>query len=107
MSKDVVAELASTIHARRAESAGKSYTRQLLDGGQERCAKKFGEEAVEAVIAGVSGSDDALKAEAADVVFHLIVLLEARNISWDDVLSVLAARQGVSGHVEKSARPGK
>ncbi len=107
MSKDVLAELAALIRARRAESAEKSYTRQLLDAGPEQCAKKLGEEAIEAVIAGVSGSDNALKAEAADVLYHLIVLLEARNVSWDDVLSELSARMGVSGHTEKAARTGK
>ena len=67
MSDDVLSRLAATIKARRAEAAEKSYTRQLLDAGPERCAKKLGEEAIETVIAGVGQSDDALRAEAADL----------------------------------------
>lgn len=81
-----------------------SYTRQLLDGGPEKCAKKFGEEAVEAVIAAVSGPDPAFKAEAADVLYHLMVLLEVRNVPLADVLAVLKGRMGTSGLEEKSGR---
>ena len=90
--------------ARRCESAEKSYTRKLLDGGPELCAKKLGEEAVELVIAAVGQDDAALKAEAADLLFHLVVLLESRGIPLDDVLSVLAGRMGTSGLVEKASR---
>lgn len=100
----VLTELCATIKARRASDAGQSYTRQLLDGGPRRCAKKFGEEAVEAVMAAVGEDDAALKGEAADVLFHLLVLLEARNIPLSDVLEVLAGRMGTSGHAEKASR---
>jgi phosphoribosyl-ATP pyrophosphohydrolase len=104
MSNDVLSRLATTIHGRRASSADKSYTRQLLDAGPERCAKKLGEEAVETVIAGVSQGDEALRAEAADLLYHLLVLLEARGIAINDVLAVLDSRSGQSGLAEKAAR---
>jgi phosphoribosyl-ATP pyrophosphohydrolase len=104
MSDAVLTELAATIQARRNATADASYTKSLLDAGPARCAKKFGEEAVEAVIAAVGQDDAALKAEAADVFFHLLVLLESRNIPLADVLAELKARQGTSGHAEKAAR---
>lgn len=103
---DTLARLAGTIKAKRAESADKSYTRQLLDAGVQRCAKKFGEEAVETVIAALGEDPTELKAEAADTLYHLIVLLEARGVAWQDVLDVLEARQGTSGLAEKAARKG-
>ena len=105
MSDDVLTQLAATIRARRDATAGQSYTKSLLDGGPSRCARKFGEEAVEAIIASASEDQAALKAEAADVVFHLMVLLESRGIAWGDVVAVLQDRQGTSGHAEKAARP--
>lgn len=101
----VLSRLADTIRARSDASAESSYTRSLLDGGTERCAKKFGEEAVETVIAAMSQDNDALKAEAADLVYHLLVLLQSRGIAIDDVLSVLESRMGMSGHDEKARRP--
>lgn len=104
MSDDTLERLAATIKARRAETAGKSYTRQLLDAGPVKCAKKFGEEAVEAVIAATAQDDAALKAEAADVLYHLLVLLESRNVALSDVLAVLRQREGTSGIAEKAAR---
>ena len=104
MSDDVLSRLAATIKARRGEAADASYTRQLLDKGPVHCAKKMGEEAVETVIAGASQSDDALRAEAADLVYHLLVLLEARNVAWDDVLKVLDQRTAQSGLAEKASR---
>jgi phosphoribosyl-ATP pyrophosphohydrolase len=104
MSNDVLSRLAETIRARRAESADKSYTRQLLEAGPERCAKKLGEEAVETVIAGVSQSDEALRAEAADLLYHLLVLLEVRGIELGDVLAVLERRAAQSGLAEKASR---
>lgn len=104
MTHDVLKELGATIKARRAASAESSYTKQLLEGGPERCAKKFGEEAVETVMAAVGRDDDGLKNEAADLLFHLLVLLEVRGIAFDDVLEVLARRAGTSGHTEKAAR---
>lgn len=104
MSDDTLERLAATIKVRRAESAGKSYTRQLLDAGPVKCAKKFGEEAVEAVIAATGQDDAALKAEAADVLYHLLVLLESRNVALADVLAVLRQREGTSGIAEKASR---
>jgi phosphoribosyl-ATP pyrophosphohydrolase len=94
------------IVARRAEwSAESSYTRALLDKGVARCAKKFGEEATEAVIAAVAEDDAALTAEAADVLYHLLVLLQARNVSLQSVMAELERRTAQSGHQEKASRP--
>lgn len=104
MSHDVLTELAATIQQRRAESAGKSYTRQLLDAGRERCAKKFAEEAAELTIAAVAQTDTEVKAEAADVLYHLLVLLESRAIPLADVLAVLKSRTATSGLAEKASR---
>jgi phosphoribosyl-ATP pyrophosphohydrolase len=105
MSSDTLTTLAAIIHARRAGPDEKSYTRQLLDGGPERCAKKLGEEAVETVIAGVSQDDKALAAEAADLLYHLLVLLEVRGVALSSVLQVLEGRMGTSGIAEKASRP--
>jgi len=104
MSDDTLARLAATIAARRASDAETSYTRQLLDAGPAKCAKKLGEEAVETVIATMGESDGALKSEAADLLYHLLVVLEARHIPLDDVLSVLEQRMGQSGLAEKASR---
>ena len=104
MSDGTLEKLADLIRARRAAAGDKSYTRQLLDGGPERCAKKLGEEAVETVIAAMSQSDDALKGEAADLLYHLLVLLEVRDVALADVLAVLDKRMGISGLDEKAAR---
>jgi phosphoribosyl-ATP pyrophosphohydrolase len=104
MGKDVLLQLAATIKSRREAASDGSYTRQLLDAGPARCAKKLGEEAVETVIAGVGESEDALKSEAADLLYHLLVLLESRGIAIEDVLGVLEGRVGVSGLKEKSDR---
>ena len=105
MTDQILRLIAGTIAARRSESADRSYTRQLLDAGPKRCAKKFGEEAVEAVIAALAEDDAALKNEAADVIYHLLVLLEAREIAIDDVLAILHGRMGASGLAEKASRP--
>lgn len=104
MSDSVLAELASIIHQRRQQASDKSYTRQLLDGGPQRCAKKLGEEAIETVIAGVCEDDEALRGEAADLLYHLLVLLEARSVAIDDVLDILQRRMGTSGLEEKASR---
>ena len=94
------------IVARRAEAdAESSYTRSLLEKGVERCAKKFGEEATEAVIAAVAQDDAALTAEAADVLYHLLVMLRARNVPLASVMAELEKRTARSGHEEKAARP--
>ena len=104
MSSDTLTKLAQTIRDRREAATSKSYTRQLLDAGPEHCAKKFGEEAVELVIAGVSSPATAVTSEAADVLYHLLVLLEARQVAFVDVLALLEGRMGTSGLDEKSAR---
>jgi len=105
MSTFTLADLAGII-AKRAESAdpAASYTAKLLADGVERCARKFGEEAVEATIAAISQSGAALTGEAADVLYHLLVLLKARGISLDAVMSELEKRTRQSGHAEKAAR---
>jgi phosphoribosyl-ATP pyrophosphohydrolase len=105
MTDDVLQRLATTIHARRSESAAKSYTKELLDAGPERCAKKLGEEATETVIAALGADPGALRREAADLVYHLLVVLECRAVPWRDVLAELESRMGTSGHVEKASRP--
>ncbi|WP_370337537.1 phosphoribosyl-ATP diphosphatase [Parvularcula marina] len=101
---DVLTRLEATIEARKGESPDSSYTASLLSKGAERCAKKFGEEAVEAALAGATGKKDELAAEAADVLYHLGVLLAANGLRFADVAAVLAAREGVSGHDEKASR---
>ena len=88
----------------RRRDAGNSYTRQLLDAGPAKCARKLGEEAIETVIAALTQDDEALKAEAADLLYHLLVLLEARNVALDDVYNLLEARMGQSGLAEKASR---
>jgi phosphoribosyl-ATP pyrophosphohydrolase len=104
MTEDVLQQLTAVIRARRNDSASKSYTRELLDGGVERCAKKLGEEAVETVIAALGADAKALTREAADLVYHLLVLLECRDLSLDDVLAELDRRMGTSGLAEKAQR---
>jgi phosphoribosyl-ATP pyrophosphohydrolase len=96
--------LFSTIAARKTADAGTSYTAKLLQEGVERCAKKFGEEAVEAAIAAVAGKKEATIAESADVLYHLLVLWAACGIEPEDVYGALAARQGRSGLEEKASR---
>ncbi len=104
MANDILFQLVKIIKERRSSTAEKSYTKSLLDAGIGKCSKKFGEEAVEAVIAATSEDDEALKGEAADVLFHLLVLLESRDIALDDVLQVLDKRMGISGLEEKASR---
>jgi phosphoribosyl-ATP pyrophosphohydrolase len=97
--------LAATIAARAAAGdADASYTAKLLHDGVARCAKKFGEEAVEVALASVSGDKAALTAEAADALYHLLVLLQAAGVSGEDVAAELARRTGVSGLAEKAQR---
>lgn len=104
MADDVLKKLMETIATRRAATGDVSYTRQLLDGGAERCAKKFAEEAAETVIAAVSQDEAALTGEAADLLYHLLVLLEVRQVSLDDVLKEIERRMGTSGLAEKASR---
>lgn len=100
----VLKRLEVTIAARKGAPEHASYTASLLAGGAAKCAKKFGEEAVEAALAAVSGDKAHLTAEAADVLYHLLVMLAQAGVSLDDVAAALAARKGVSGHEEKASR---
>ncbi len=102
-----LADLAAIIHERAKASPDESWTSKLLASGPDRVAKKFGEEAVEAVIAAVQGDKAALTAEAADVLFHLLVLLESQAVALDDVMRELERRNARSGLAEKAARPFK
>ena len=101
---DVLHRLARTIRERRSSDAAKSYTQSLLAAGPAKCAKKFGEEAVEFALAAAAEGSDAVANEAADVLYHLLVALEARDVHLDDVLATLEGRMGQSGHDEKASR---
>ena len=100
----VLARLEATIASRKGAASDTSYTASLLAGGAQKCAKKFGEEAVEAALAAVSGDKAHLTEEAADVLYHLLVMLGQAEVSLIDVAKALAAREGVSGHTEKASR---
>jgi len=89
---DVVAELDAVIAQRKAEASEASYTRKLFDAGIARIAQKVGEEGVETALAAVTADDDALRGEAADLVYHLLVLLQARGLDWNGVRAELARR---------------
>jgi len=97
-------DLAEIIAARKGADPESSWTAKLLSQGPEKCAEKFGEEAVEAIIEAVKGDKARLTSEAADVLYHLLVMLAAREVSIDAVLAELAARQGTSGIAEKARR---
>jgi phosphoribosyl-ATP pyrophosphohydrolase len=96
--------LAATIEARKGSDPETSWTAKLLARGPEKCAEKFGEEAVEAIIEAVKGDRARLTAEAADVLYHLLVMLAARDVTLADVVAELDRREGVSGLAEKAAR---
>lgn len=102
-----LADLESIVAARAAASPDESWTAKLIAAGPERCAKKFGEEAVEAVIAAVKGDRAELVAESADVLFHLLVMLRARGVGLDEVMGELERRTGRSGLAEKAGRGSK
>lgn len=101
---DVLAALADEIAARRSASPEASYTAKLLSQGVEKCAKKFGEEAVELALAAVLRDKAHATAEAADVLYHLLVLLSASDVGVADVMAELARRQAMSGIAEKASR---
>lgn len=96
--------LAATIAARKSADPKSSWTAKLLAMGPQKCAEKFGEEALEAIIEAVKGDRARLTAEAADVVYHLLVMLAARDVTLGDVLAELERREGRSGLAEKAAR---
>ncbi len=96
--------LAATIAVRKGADPDTSWTAKLLSRGPEKCAEKFGEEAIEAIIEAVKGDRDRLTSEAADVLYHLLVMLAARDVTLADVLAELERREGVSGISEKAGR---
>ena len=97
-------DLFETVKQRAASNPDKSWTAKLIAKGPEKCAEKFGEEAVEAIIEAIKNNPSALTSEAADVIFHLMVMLHARGVEWQDVVDELARRQGQSGIAEKASR---
>ncbi len=104
MSDDTLMRLAATIEARKGADPSTSWTAKLLDRGPKKAAQKFGEEAVEAVIEAARGDTDKLTEEAADVLYHFLVMLTARGVALSDVYAVLEAREGRSGLDEKASR---
>lgn len=101
---DAFARLDATIAARKGSDASESWTAKLLARGPEKCAEKFGEEAIEAIIEAVKGDRDRLRAEAADAIYHLAVMLAARDLTLADVAEELTRREGRSGIAEKAGR---
>ena len=97
-------DLYATILSRKSADPSSSWTAQLLAKGPEKCAEKFGEAAVEAIIEAVKNDPRGLTSEAADVLYHLLVMLAARDVPLSDVLDELARRQSTSGIAEKAAR---
>ena len=97
-------DLFATIEARANADPDSSWTAKLLAKGPEKCAEKFGEEAVEAIIEAVKDDKTKLASEAADVLFHLLVMLKSRDVALSDVMAELARRQGQSGIDEKASR---
>ena len=97
-------DLYATILSRKDANPDSSWTAKLLANGPEKCAEKFGEEAVEAIIEAIKDDKAALTTEAADVLYHLLVMLASRDVPLEDVLTELARRQGTSGIAEKNAR---
>ena len=102
---EVLTRLEATIAARKAAAdASSSHTARLLAKGPEKCAQKFGEEAVEAVIAAATNDRAGLVSESADALFHLLVMLASRDVPLAEVAAELERREGVSGVAEKAAR---
>jgi phosphoribosyl-ATP pyrophosphohydrolase len=106
MSEFDLKDLAAIIAARAGAAADTSYTKSLLDGGPQRAAKKMGEEAIETVIAAIEGNRKAIVCESADLLYHLLVVLQACGVTLDDVLAELKRRTAQSGHDEKNSRRG-
>ncbi len=104
MSEFTLADLAATIAERAKSLPETSYTASLLEQGQAYCARKFGEEAVEAVVAAVEGDGTALISEASDVLYHLLVMLQASGVGFEPVMAELGRRHGRSGLEEKASR---
>jgi phosphoribosyl-ATP pyrophosphohydrolase len=104
MSAFTLADLARIIATRARSGDPGSYTAKLINSGVERAAKKLGEEGVEAALAAVSGDDKALTAESADLLYHLLVVLEARGIPLEAVMGELEGRTRQTGLEEKASR---
>lgn len=104
MSEDTLLRLAATIESRKDADPKTSWTAKLLARGPKKAAQKFGEEAVEAVIEAARGDTEKLTEEAADVLYHLLVMLTARGVALGDVYAELERREGRSGVEEKASR---
>jgi phosphoribosyl-ATP pyrophosphohydrolase len=104
MSKFTLADLEKRVQERAKASAVESYTRALLDKGVSQCAKKLGEEAIETVLAALQDDKGKLISEAADLLYHLMVVLESRGVTLADVEAALEKRTAQSGHQEKASR---
>ena len=102
-----LSDLAGIVAERARSGDPGSYTAKLIAAGVKRCAKKFGEEAVEAALAAVGEDDAALVGESADVLYHLLVMLQARGIKLDAVMAELKQRTAQTGLAEKASRKGK
>ena len=100
----ILERLDLTIQGKTTESPNKSHTAKLLKKGTEKCAEKFGEEAIELIVASVKKKKKEIIGEAADALYHMFVLLRSKNISINEVLSELASREGISGIEEKRKR---
>jgi phosphoribosyl-ATP pyrophosphohydrolase len=101
---DMIEKLEALISERRSASPDSSYVASLFAKGREKMAQKLSEEATETIIAALSGDTEKLTSEAADLMFHLLVLLAEGGVAFDDVLDELASREGISGVAEKAAR---
>jgi len=100
----ILERLDLTIQRKTTESPNKSHTAKLLKKGTEKCAEKFGEEAIELIVARIKKKKKEIIGEAADALYHMLVLLRSKNISINEVLSELASREGISGIEEKRKR---
>lgn len=104
MSHSIFDDLFQTIVQRKGADASESYTASLFAKGRAKIAQKVGEEAVETCIEALQGDNDALAAESADLLYHLMVLWADAGLTPDDIFAILEKRQGTSGHAEKAAR---
>ena len=100
----VLDDLAATIEARKSADPESSWTAKLLAAGPEKTAEKFGEEAIEAIVEAIKGDRERLTAEAADVLYHLLVMLASCDVTLGDVMDELKRREGTSGIAEKASR---
>jgi len=100
----ILERLDLTIQRKTTESPNQSHTAKLLKKGTEKCAEKFGEEAIELIVASVKKKKKEIIGEAADTLYHMFVLLRSKNISINEVLIELASREGISGIEEKRKR---